>query len=96
MDELFIFIGNKKQDIHPDHSRSADTLFLGQKVVWESTQPAIQELVDAAPNAKQYFSDAYAILWYHFGRYEVSEGITDKLLVEGDSEELPHYLALRA
>ena len=49
-------------------------------MVWERTQPAIQEMVDDAPKAKQYYSDAldaYDRLWYLFGRYEVSEGKTD-------------------
>jgi IS1 family transposase len=65
-------------------------------VVWERTQPAIQELVDAAPKAKQYYSDAfdaYDRLWYHLGRYEVSEGKTDTYSVEADNAELRHYLA---
>lgn len=46
-------------------------------VVWERTQEAIQLMVDDAPKAKWYFSDAfdiYACLWYHYGRYEVSQG----------------------
>jgi len=70
--------------------------YLGWKVVWERTQPAIQEMVDDAPKAKQYYSDAfdaYDRLWYHFGRYEVSEGKTDTYSVEGDNAELRHYLA---
>ena len=70
--------------------------YLGWKVVWERTQPAIQEMVDDAPKAKQYFSDAfdaYDRLWYHWGRYEVSEGKTDTYSVEGDNAELRHYLA---
>jgi len=33
MDELFTFIGNKKQDLHPHARRSADTLLFGRKVV---------------------------------------------------------------
>jgi len=69
---------------------------LGWKVVWERTQPAIQEVVDDAPKAKQYFSDAfdaYDRLWYHLGRYEISEGKTDTYSVEGDNAELRHYLA---
>jgi IS1 family transposase len=59
-------------------------------------QQDIQEMVDSAPKAKQYFSDAfeaYDRLWYHYGRYEVSEGKTDTYSVEGDNAELRHYLA---
>lgn len=70
--------------------------FLGWKVVWERTQQAIQGMVDEAPKAKCYYSDAfdaYDRLWYHYGRYEVSEGKTDTFSVEGDNAELRHYLA---
>ena len=52
---------------------------LGWVVVWERTQQAIQLMVDDAPKSKWYFSDgfdAYARLWYHYGRYEVSQGKT--------------------
>ena len=65
-------------------------------MVWERTPPALQALVDNAPKAKQYYSDAfdaYDGLWYHFGRYEVSEGKTDTYSVEADNAELRHYLA---
>jgi IS1 family transposase len=53
-------------------------------------------MVDGAPKAKWYFSDAfeaYDRLWYHFGRYEISEGKNDTYSVEGDNAELRHYLA---
>jgi IS1 family transposase len=69
---------------------------LSWKVVWERTQQAIQEMVDDAQKATQYYSDAfdaYDRLWYHYGKYEVSEGKTDTYSVEGDNAELRHYLA---
>lgn len=53
-------------------------------------------MLDEAPKAKWYYSDgfdAYAHLWYHFGRYEVSEGKSDTYSVEADNAELRHYLA---
>jgi IS1 family transposase len=65
-------------------------------VIWERIQPAILELVDDAPKAKQYYSDAfdtYDRLWYHYGSHEVSEGKTDTYSVEGDNADLRHYLA---
>ena len=65
-------------------------------MVEERTQTAIQQMVDEAPKAKWYFSDgfdAYSRLWYHFGRYEVSEGKNETYSVEGDNAELRHYLA---
>lgn len=56
----------------------------------------MQAIVDEAPKAQWYFSDAldvYASLWYHFGRYVVSEGKTDTFSVEADNAEFRHYLA---
>lgn len=53
-------------------------------------------MVDEAPKAKQYYSDgfdAYQWLWYHFGRYEVSQGKSETYAVEADNAELRHYLA---
>ena len=69
---------------------------LGWKVDWERSQAVMQEIVDGAPKANWYFSDGldvYASLWYHFGRYEVSDGKTDTASVEADNAELRHYLA---
>ena len=69
---------------------------LGWSVVWERTQAAIQQMVDGAPKAKWYYSDAfdaYQWRWYHFGRYEVSKGKADTYSVEADNAELRHYLA---
>jgi len=37
--------------------------------------------------------DAYDRLWYHWGRYEVSQGKTDTYSVEAGNAELRHYLA---
>lgn len=65
-------------------------------MVWERTQEAIQRMVDDAPKARWYFSDgfdAYERLWYHYGRYEVSQGKNDTYSVEADNAELRHYLA---
>ena len=53
-------------------------------------------MIDDAPKAKWYYSDgfdAYQWLWYHFGRYEVSQGKSETYSVEGDNAELRHYLA---
>jgi IS1 family transposase len=69
---------------------------LGWKVVWERTQPALQDMVDEAPKAQCYYSDAfdaYYRLWYHLGRYQVSHGKTDAYSVEAGNAELRHYPA---
>ena len=65
-------------------------------MVWERTQPVIQDMVDEAVKAKQYHSDAfdtYDRLWYHYGRYQVSDGKADTYSVEAGNAELRHYLA---
>ena len=65
-------------------------------MLWDRTQEAIQTIVDEAPKARWYFSDGfdiYHLLWYHFGRYEVSEGKSDTYSVEADNAEMRHYLA---
>jgi IS1 family transposase len=69
---------------------------LSWSVVWYRTQSAIQEVIDHAPKARQYYSDgfdAYQWLWYHYGTYEVSSGKSDTYSVEADNAELRHYLA---
>jgi IS1 family transposase len=69
---------------------------LGFKIVWERTRDDLQAVVDDGPKAKWYFSDAfepYASLWYHYGRYEVSQGKSETYSVEADNAELRHYLA---
>jgi IS1 family transposase len=69
---------------------------LGWKVVWQRTSDAIQQMVDDAPKAKEYYSDgweAYASLWYHMGDYQVSAGKSDTYSVEADNAEFRHYLA---
>jgi len=100
MVELFTFIGDKKKIIFVITIFDRFTrCYLGFRVVWERTRAAIQEIVDEAPKAKHYFSDAfdaYERLWYHYGSYEVSEGKTDTYSVEADNAELRHYLARRS
>ena len=65
-------------------------------MTWDRTQQAIQDMVDQAPKATCYYSDAYDAydrLWYHLGRYQVSQGKTDTYSVEAGNAELRHYLA---
>ena len=69
---------------------------MGWKVAWERPAHVIQQLVDEAPKAKEYFSDgweAYATLWYHLGHYQVSAGKSETYSVEANNAELRHYLA---
>ena len=65
-------------------------------MAWERSQAIVQAIVDHAPKATWYYSDAldvYATLWYHWGRYAISEGKADTYSVEGNNAELRHYLA---
>jgi len=65
-------------------------------VAWERSQAIVQAIVDHAPKATWYYRDAldvYATLWYHWGRYAISEGKADTYSVEGNNAELRHYLA---
>ncbi len=74
----------------------ATRCILSWRVAWDRTQSLIQSMLDEAPKAEQYYSDGfdvYASLWYHFGRYAVSEGKTDTYSVEANNAELRHYLA---
>jgi IS1 family transposase len=97
LDELITFIGDKKKRIYIVTMVDRDShCILGWKVIWDRTQEAIQAIVDKVPKAKWYFSDGlgvYHLLWYHFGRYEVSEGKSDTYSVEADNAEMRHYLA---
>ncbi len=97
MDELFTFIGNKKNQIFT--ITIVDRLtrcYMGVKFVWQRTQEVIQEMVDEAPKAKRHYSDAfdaYNRLWHHWGVYEVSQGKTDTYSFKADNAELRRYLA---
>ncbi len=69
---------------------------LGWKVARERSAAVIQQLVDEAPKAREYFSDgweAYATLWYQLGQYSLSDGKSDTYSVEAANAEFCHYLA---
>jgi insertion element IS1 protein InsB len=97
MDEIFTFIGDKKNKICILTVVDRKTRCIwGWAVVWIRIQEVIQQVVDRVPKAKWYYSDsfdAYQLSWYHFGRHEVSKGKADTYSIEGDNAELRHYLA---
>ena len=96
LDELFTFTRRKNKIYVMTLVDRETRCILSWKMVWEQSPEAIQARVDEVPKAKWYFSDGweiYASLWYHFGRYAVSEGKTDTFSVAADSAELRHYLA---
>jgi IS1 family transposase len=95
-DEIFLISAIKNRIYLITLVDRATRCFLGWQVAWERSQEIVQAIVDHAPKATWYFSDAldvYASLWYHWGRYAVSEGKTDTYSVEGNNAELRHYLA---
>jgi IS1 family transposase len=86
----------KKKHLYPYPCRSENALSVRLGCGLGSTQDSIQHMVDEAHKAKWYYSDGldtYSRLWYHFGRYEVSEGKSNTYSVEADNAELRHYLA---
>lgn len=88
MDDLFTFIGGKKQICILTLVDRLTRCYLGFEVVWQRTQEALQELVDEAPKARNYYSDAfegYEGLWYHGGSYEVSQRKADTCSIEADN-----------
>ena len=65
-------------------------------VVWERTWDALQETIERAAPAQQYYSDAlptYETLVYWPGRHAVAPGKSQTYSVEADNAELRHYLA---
>ncbi len=56
----------------------------------------LQDVVDQAPCASQYYSDglaAYADVYYHGGLYQAVLDKSQTYTVEGQNAELRHYLA---
>ena len=65
-------------------------------VVWERTWDALQETIERAVPAQQYYSDAfptYETLVYSPGPHAVAPGTSQTYSVEADNAELRHYLA---
>jgi len=74
----------------------ATRCILGWDVVWERTVDGMQDLVEHAPQAHQYYSDAFPLydrLVYYPGQHAVAPGKSQTYSVEGDNAELRHYLA---
>src|SRR5436853_7437012 len=56
----------------------------------------LQEVVDQAPHAPQYYSDGwkpYADVYYYGGQYQALHNKSQTYSVEADNAELRHYLA---
>jgi insertion element IS1 protein InsB len=69
---------------------------VGWDVVWERTTEALQAMLDRAPFARQYYSDAfvtYGTLVYTPGRHTALPNKSQTYSVEADNAELRHYLA---
>jgi IS1 family transposase len=69
---------------------------IGWDVVWERDVEAMQEMIERATPATQYYSDAfptYARLVYYPGHHAVAPGKSQTYSVEADNAELRHYLA---
>ena len=69
---------------------------IGWDVVWERTSTALQAMLDRAPFARHYYSDAfvtYGTLVYAPGQHTALTDKSQTYSVEGDNAELRHYLA---
>lgn len=69
---------------------------MGWSVVSERDIAALQAVVNAAPTAQQYFSDAfpgYEAVVYYPGHHQSLPNKSQTYSVEADNAELRHYLA---
>lgn len=69
---------------------------MGWRVLEQRTETDFQAMLDAAPQALRYFSDAfgvYARLVYDPGQYRAMPDKSETYAVEADNAELRHYLA---
>ena len=69
---------------------------VGWDVVWERTTSALQAMLDRAPFARHYYSDAfvtYGTLVYRPGLHTALPNKSQTYSVEADNAELRHYLA---
>jgi insertion element IS1 protein InsB len=69
---------------------------VGWDVVWERTCTALQAMLDRAPFARHYYSDAfvtYRTLVYSPGCHTALTDKSQTYSVEADNAELRHYLA---
>lgn len=74
----------------------ATRCILGWQVVWERDVEQMQEMIEGAPPATQYYSDAFPLyerLVYYPGHHAVAPGKSQTYSVEGENAELRHYLA---
>ena len=70
--------------------------FVGWAVVEERTPQALQEMLDRAPQARRYYSDAFSVyqaLIYTPGSHVALPNKSQTFSVEAGNAELRHYLA---
>lgn len=95
-DKISTYIGDKKRIYLITLVDRETRCFLGWKAAWERSQELVQAIVDYAPKAEWYYSDAfnvYASILYHWVRYAFLEGKTDIYSMECNHAKLRHYLA---
>ncbi len=74
----------------------ATRCILSYAVVWERTWEEMQQTIERAEPARQYYSDALPVdetLVYYPGTHAVAPGKSQTYSVEADNAELRHYLA---
>ena len=97
LDELFTFIGDKKNKAYIITVVDRYTrCFLQYEVVQVRSTEEVQSLIDDLPAAKNYFSDNFSIYWsvdYGRSRFVAMRNKSETFSVEGGNAELRHYLA---
>jgi insertion element IS1 protein InsB len=94
MDELFTFVGAKKSPPISSPSSKGRRAGSSRTRSAERTPEVMQSVIDSAPHASRYFSDAFntyrELCWWgeHASMYDKSQTYS----VEGDNAELRHYL----
>lgn len=68
---------------------------VGWSVVWERTESSLQAILDAAPYASHYYTDAFNLYQsvVYAGTHTALHNKSQTYSVEGDNAELRHYLA---
>lgn len=97
LDELFSFVGSKKNEVYVATQVDRTTrCIVGWLVLTERTYETMQPMVDHAPQATAYYSDQFGVyetLVYYPGQHRALPDKSQTYSVEADNAELRPYLA---
>ena len=95
MDELYTFVGKKKNEIYNLTIIDRDTrCVLSWDMVAETTSEALQTCLERAPQAKQYYSDAFPVYdtFYYGAPYEMRTDKQETYSVDAVNADIRKYL----